>query len=55
MARYIAQRCLLVNGKMYEPGEEVKLKKSEADRIAGLKLGGHPILKVMEEKKKGGK
>lgn len=55
MAKYIAQRRLLVNGKMYEPGEEVKLKKSEADRIAGQTLGGRPILKVVEEKKKGGK
>lgn len=55
MAKYIAQRRLLIGGKMYEPGAEIKLKKSEGERIAEQKLGGHPILKVVEEKKKGGK
>jgi hypothetical protein len=54
MAKYVALRRLLVDGKVYEPGEKVKLKKNQAERIAGQTLGGRPILKVVEEKKKGG-
>jgi hypothetical protein len=54
MAKYIALRRLVEGGKVYEPGDEVKVKKERAEEIAKQTLGGRPILEIVETKKKGG-